>query len=161
LTAAFAPARAARVGEERSRSRAGLAAPRAARLRRRPFLGPPAAGRPHPPAPSAPRELLRLQGHIGAAAAEEKTLREVVLQALGKAPHLYASDWRRFSSSEQPPIELAQERARFAVEGTRKELAALAGARPDQLVTILADLAEQRSGASDLCLLALDLCPAR
>jgi hypothetical protein len=44
----------------------------------------------------------------------------------------------------------------YTLQGPRPLLARFAGARPDQLVTILA---EHRPGGSDLFVLAIDLCP--
>jgi len=116
------------------------------------------AGLAHPPTAAAPRELVRLQGHLGTSAPDEKIVREVVLGALGKDKRFFASEWRRFALSDQPAIKLEQERPRFDVRGSRADLARLAAARPDQLVTILA---EQRPGSADLFLIALDLCPPR
>ncbi len=110
------------------------------------------AGRAHPPPPPLQaRELIRLQGHRrpgGAAPAGR-----LELTALGRA-HVFAATVR--AAYSLTAAEATTPATRYTLQGPRPLLARFADARPDQLVTILA---EHRAGSVDLFLLALDLCP--
>ena len=107
------------------------------------------------PAREANREIVRLQGYREKLPSGVKAQREVVLSIFGEEHKFYLTDWRRFRlTDEKPPEET--DRMRFDLQAKRAVLAKIAGARPDQLVTILG---ERRTTGSDIFILALDLCP--
>ena len=97
------------------------------------------------------RELVWLKGrHAGAEA-------PLVLVALGTEHHFAVAQLKRFPVGEAAATpETEFERERLVLQGPRELLARFAGARADQTVTILA---ERRPGATDLFVIALDLCP--
>lgn len=111
----------------------------------------------HDPPRMATREMVRIQGHRGAAPKAAKVVREAVLVALGTEHRFYATDWQRFGfSEEQPGGPAVEPHGRLVLQGKREDLARFAAARPAQTVTILA---ERRPGSADLFLLTLDFCP--
>lgn len=117
-----------------------------------------AAAQAHPPPRTAERELVRVQGYRTAGPVAGAG-RQLVLKALGSEHQFAATDWQVFGFAEEdkratPTPVRAQER--YALQGSRDVLRRLATARPDQLVTILA---ERRPGSTELFVLALDLCP--
>jgi hypothetical protein len=111
----------------------------------------PRLGLAHQPAPVADRELVRLQGHRRADG--DAPAGRIELTAQG-AVHPFAATARDvYGLSAEAPGKPAD---RYTLQGPRPLLARFVAARPEQLVTILA---EHRPGSSDLFVLALDLCP--
>jgi hypothetical protein len=110
----------------------------------------------HGPEPAADRELVRLQGYRETRPAAAEIIGEVVLGILGKDHRFHLTARRTFHfAAAQAGTE---NRDRWVLQGDRAVLAAVASARPDQLVTILA---EHRPGSGDLFLLTVDLCPEK
>lgn len=114
--------------------------------------------RAHQPPARPVREVVRIQGHVGAPVPGERVTHELTLSALGVERRFVAADWRDYPFSEEPSAATAARPARVALQGSRAELAPFLAARPDQRVTILA---AERLGSSDLFVLAIDLCPPR
>jgi hypothetical protein len=113
----------------------------------------PAGGLAHQPLPAADREIVRLQGHRRADG--DAPAGRLQLSAQG-AVHPFAATARdAYGLSSAEPGKLADS---YTLQGPRPLLARFAGARPDQLITILA---EHRPAGSDLFVLAIDLCPPR
>ena len=114
------------------------------------------SGAAHVKARTGSREIVRLQGYREVLPPDLKAQREVVLSILGEDHKFYVTDWRRFSlTDEELPGET--ERSRFALQAERAVLVKIAGARPEQRVTILG---ERRPNGSDIFVLAFDLCPS-
>lgn len=108
----------------------------------------------HEPERTVVRELVWLKGHRAAAGGK------LTLAALGADHGFAVAELKRFPVGEKA-AEAARgdfEVPRLALQGPRELLARFAGARPDQMVTILA---ERRPKGSDLFVLALDLCPEK
>jgi hypothetical protein len=102
------------------------------------------------------REIVRLQGYREKLPPGLRTQRELVLSILGVEHKFHLTDWRRFRlTDDQPPEET--EPAKFGLQAERSVLVKIAGARPEQRVTILG---ERRATSSDIFVLAVDLCPA-
>ena len=108
----------------------------------------------HEPPKVVVRELVRLQGFRradGAAPAGRMTLR-----TQGADHPLAATDRRVFAltaeGTEPPKVG-----DRYTLQGPRALLARFGAARPDQMVTILA---ERRPGNTELFVVTLDLCDA-
>src|SRR5262245_60940636 len=111
----------------------------------------PGWGLAHQPMPAADREIVRLQGHRRADG--DAPAGRLQLSAQG-AVHPFAATARDvYGLSSAEPGKLADS---YTLQGPRPLLARFAGARPDQLITILA---EHRPAGSDLFVLAIDLCP--
>lgn len=112
-----------------------------------------AAALAHEPERTVARELVWLRGRRGAPAA---TLR---LRALGAEHPFAVAEVQRFplSGGAVEAARGALEEAALALQGPRELLARFARARPDQVVTMLA---ERRPQGADLFVLALELCPA-
>lgn len=111
----------------------------------------------HPVPRQATRELVRIQGYR-TAESPAGTQRRLQLVALGAEQPFAATDWQVFGFSETAPSAepTAAASQRFALQGSRDDLARFAAARPEQRVTLLA---EHRPGSADLFVLSLDLCP--
>lgn len=130
-------------------------------------LAAPAAA--HKPSRVTAREFVRLVGSFAAAAkateaeAPKQTpadgaARVVTLTVQGRERKLAVSDWRVFALvSEEAEGEPPAAPERLTVQGPRDLLARIAGARPEQRVSILA---ERRPGSGELFVLAADLCPS-
>lgn len=110
----------------------------------------------HPVTPQVVREMVRIQGqrHRGAEPAPAGQ-REVTFVVLGQRVPFRASGWQVFRVAEVPATP-PPERDELTLQGERRALLAITGARPDQRLTILA---ERRPGAGDLFILAVDRCP--
>ena len=110
----------------------------------------------HDEAPSRrTRELVRIQGHLGEAPAGIPVARRIELLVLGQERPFFATQWQQFGLGTDPSAA-PDAGTRIALQGDRGSLARLGQVRPSQQVTVLA---ERRQGASDLFLLALDICP--
>lgn len=109
----------------------------------------------HPSAPAG-RELVRIQGHR-AGEAGGSGVTAMTIAALGVDHAFAASDVRTFGFTDSAR-DVAPVGARVVLQGARDLLSRFTGARPDQLVTILA---ERRAGGTDLFVLTVDLCPSR
>ena len=119
-------------------------------------LAPPAAA--HESAAGSVRELIRIQGYR-TGTPPSATGRRVVFRALGEEHPFAADAWQVFSFVRQGSDgEAAGERATFALQGSREDLARFAASRPEQRVTLLV---ERRPASADLFIVAIDLCPAR
>lgn len=116
-----------------------------------------AAAYGHPVARQATRELIRIQGYR-TAESPIGTQRRLQLVALGVEQPFAATDWQVYGFSDAVPAAepTAPASQRFALQGSREDLARFAAARPEQRVTLLT---EHRPGSADLFILALDLCP--
>lgn len=113
--------------------------------------------RAHPVQRQGAREIVRIQGYR-TAESPAAMKRRVTLAALG-AEHLFAAtDWQVFGFADEGGAAptAGSEQQRYALQGSREDLAKFATARPDQRITLLA---EHRPGSSDLFVLSLDLCP--
>jgi hypothetical protein len=108
-------------------------------------------------APSGVRELVRIQGYRGDHQVEVPVVRTAAFLVLGQEHSFQATAWRRFGLNDRTESVPDEKATRFTLQGDRTTLRRFSKARPDQVVTILA---ERRTGASDLFVLALDLCPA-
>ena len=111
----------------------------------------PRLARSHQPQPVADRELVRLQGHRrpdGDAPAGR-----IELTAQGAVHPFAAGTLDVYGLSTEAPGKPADH---YTLQGPRPLLARFVAARPEQLVTILA---EHRPSSNDLFVLALDLCP--
>lgn len=109
----------------------------------------------HAPERPPAREIVRLQGHRGAAT-DAGGGTALVVSALGTEHPFVASDLRVFGFTEQASDDPVGQKV--VLQGSRELLSRFANARPHQTVTILA---ERRTGSSELFLLALDVCPAQ
>jgi len=106
---------------------------------------------------SGVRELVRIQGYRGGSTVEVPVVRTVAFIVLGEEHSFRATTWRRFGLNDGTESASEEKATRFTLQGDRTTLRRFSKTRSDQLVTILA---ERRPGASDLFVLALDLCPA-
>lgn len=104
----------------------------------------------HPPPRATHREIVRLTGHVAATPADDATL---VLMVLGREYPFVVGDFRVLSYGEAEPERPAGRR--FVLQGPRELLSRIGAARPEQWIGILAD---RRAGATELFLLAVDLC---
>jgi hypothetical protein len=111
----------------------------------------------HPTGAPPARELVRLQGHRSDTKAGDKTGPTMTVAALGVDHPFATTDVRTFGFGDAAR-DVAPVGARVVLQGSRDLLSRFTTARPDQLVTILA---ERRAGATDLFVLTVDLCPAR
>lgn len=111
----------------------------------------------HPAPRQATRELIRIQGYR-TAESPAGTQRRLLLVALGAEQVFAATDWQVYGFSDAAPAAepTAPVSQRFALQGSREDLARFAAARPEQRITLLT---EHRAGSADLFVLALDLCP--
>ena len=109
----------------------------------------------HEPPKVVVRELVRLQGFRRADG--DAPAGRMVLRAQGADQPFAALERRAFALAAEgaEPPTVAD---RYTLQGPRALLARFADSRPDQTVTILA---ERRPGASDLFVLAIDLCPPK
>ncbi len=110
----------------------------------------------HPTEKPASRELVRIQGHRSDARTGGGVT-SMVVAALGVDHPFAASDVRTFGFGEST-ADVSPVGPHVVLQGARDVLTRFTGARPDQQVTILA---ERRSGASDLFVLTIDLCPPK
>jgi hypothetical protein len=107
----------------------------------------------HPEASRVIREIVRIQGHLGATPAGVPVQRDVTLLVLADRYEMKVTDFQVFGTTEAPVG--AVEPSEIRVQGDRAKLAELAQVS-GQRVTILG---ERRPGSSEIFLLALDLCP--
>jgi hypothetical protein len=107
---------------------------------------------------SAPnvREFVRVQGYRGQQPIKVPVVRTVELLVLGQQHPFQATTWRRFNLDNTADLSSEEVATQFTLQGDRATLQRFSTARPEQLVTILA---ERRPGSRDLFVLALDLCP--
>src|SRR5512143_2304789 len=104
----------------------------------------------------AVRELVRIQGQLGAAPVPP-TGRQVTFTVRGQRLPFTASEWRVFAFADDVTLK-QPEVPEPELVGDRALLRRVITARPDQLITILA---ERRPGSSDLFVLTVDRCPDR
>ena len=107
----------------------------------------------HPQAPLVVREIVRLQGYLGAVPPGLAVQREVTLLALGERHVMKVTDAQVFGTTEAAAPKA--EPSEIRLQGDRARLAELAHVGSAR-VTILG---ERRPGSSELFLLALDQCP--
>lgn len=150
-------ARRARPGARSPRRARGAAVACAALLALLALAAPPAA-RAHEPQRLSSREIVRLVGTFGAPPAAAKAVRDVVVTVQGKERTLHATEWQVYALVVDQKETVAPAPERVTLQGTREDLARIAGARPEQRVALLA---ERRPGMGELFLLAIDLCPER
>jgi hypothetical protein len=117
----------------------------------------------HPVERPIARELVRLAGFGAASPPAQGTAApagssQTTLVVHGTEKPFAIADYRVFGAlaSQQAGADAAAPPARIVLQGDRAALAAVAKARADQRVTILA---ERRPGSAELFLLTLDLCP--
>jgi hypothetical protein len=117
------------------------------------------SARAHGPERRGTREIVRLQGYLQRPPSGTPGGYEIVVTARGVDHRFWVIDWRRFSlGQEVTSTEAAlQAPARLALQADFEVLTRFAKARPDQLLTLLA---ERRPGSSDLFVLTLDRCPS-
>jgi hypothetical protein len=118
----------------------------------------PGAVRAHEPSRLSARELVRLAGWFGTPPDGVEVVREVAVSAQGRQRTLHATEWHVYAVVADQKDVIAPAPEQVVLQGSRAELAAVAGARPDQRVAILA---ERRPGVGELFLLAVDICPAK
>jgi hypothetical protein len=104
----------------------------------------------------AVRELVRIQGQLGTATPPPNG-RQVTFTVRGQRLPFTASDWRVFAFADDSTVQ-QPEPPEPELVGDRALLRRVITARPDQLITILA---ERRPGATDLFVLTVDRCPER
>jgi hypothetical protein len=102
------------------------------------------------------RELIRIQGHRGTAPEGVQVTRTLELTVLGEPHALHATEWQSFQLAGGGMAKGTDASQQLTLQGGRAMLRRFRDARPDQLVTLLA---ERREGSSDLFLVALDMCP--
>ncbi len=117
----------------------------------------PVTARAHEPSRMRTREIVRLAGWFGAPPAGAVVVRDVAVTAQGKTRTLHATDWQVYALVAEQKEEVAPAPESVVLQGSRTDIAAVAGARAEQRVSILA---ERRPGVGELFLLAVDLCPA-
>jgi hypothetical protein len=104
----------------------------------------------------AVRELVRIQGQLGTATVPPNG-RQVTFVIRGQRLPFTATEWRIFAFADDTTLK-QPEAPEPELVGDRPLLRRVITARPDQLITILA---ERRPGSSDLFVLAVDRCPDR
>jgi hypothetical protein len=102
----------------------------------------------------AVRELVRIQGQLGTATPPPNG-RQVTFVVRGQRLPFTASEWRVFAFADDATLK-QPEAPEPELVGDRPLLRRVITARPDQLITILA---ERRPGSSDLFVLTVDRCP--
>ena len=108
-------------------------------------------------APShAVRELVRIQGQLGTATPPPNG-RQLTFTVRGQRLPFTASEWRVFAFADDETVK-QPEAPEPELVGDRSVLRRVITARPDQVITILA---ERRPGSSDLFVLSVDRCPER
>ena len=117
-------------------------------------LAAPAAA--HNVASHAVRELVRIQGQLGTATPPPNG-RQVTFTVRGQRLPFTASEWRVFAFADDETVK-QPEAPEPELVGDRAVLRRVITARPDQVITILA---ERRPGSSDLFVLSVDRCPER
>jgi hypothetical protein len=115
----------------------------------------PGAASAHNITPPVVREIIRLQGYLGAAPKGASVARQITVLIGSDEKQFFATDYRRFTTAE-PKRDEPPEPDRIFLQGERAVLVRIDAARPEQRVTILA---ERRPGAADLFVLAADFCP--
>lgn len=118
----------------------------------------PASSDAHEPSRMRTREIVRLAGWFGVPPAGASVVREVAVTAQGKARTLHATDWQVYALVAEQKEQVAPAPESVVLQGARADIAAVAGARPEQRVSILA---ERRPGVGELFLLAVELCPSK
>lgn len=104
----------------------------------------------------AVRELVRIQGQLGAATAPPNG-RQLTFIVRGQRLPFTANEWRVFAFADDTTVQ-QPEAPEPELIGDRPLLRRVITARPDQLLTILA---ERRPGSSSLFVLTVDRCPER
>ena len=104
----------------------------------------------------AVRELVRIQGHLGTATPAPNG-RQLTFTIRGQRIPFTADDWRVFAFADDETVK-QPEVPEPELVGDRPLLRQVITARPEQLITILA---ERRPGSSDLFVLTVDRCPER
>lgn len=104
---------------------------------------------------TAVRELVRLQGYVAEAGAASSG-DTVELSVLGKSRTFRIHDRQVFIAVGAAGRPTEKEAQRIVVQGARELLAKIAGAGPDQRVTLLG---ERRPGSPEIFVAAVDLCP--
>jgi hypothetical protein len=104
------------------------------------------------------RELVRMQGYRAPAPQGVTTARDMTLIVLGQQLRFAATEWTVFAFADTPDLPPREEPPQAMLQGDRAVLRGITAARPDQLVTVLA---ERRPGSADLFVLSVDLCPPR
>ena len=104
----------------------------------------------------AVRELVRIQGQLGTATVPPNG-RQLTFIVRGQRLPFTAGQWRVFAFADDTTVQQPEAPAPELV-GDRALLRRVITARPDQLITILA---ERRPGSSDLFVLTVDRCPDR
>ena len=117
-------------------------------------LAAPAAA--HNVASHAVRELVRIQGQLGTATPPPNG-RQLTFTVRGQRLPFTASEWRVFAFADDETVK-QPEAPEPELVGDRSVLRRVITARPDQVITILA---ERRPGSSDLFVLSVDRCPER
>ena len=117
-------------------------------------LAAPAAA--HNVASHAVRELVRIQGQLGTATPPPNG-RQLTFTVRGQRLPFTASEWRVFAFADDETVK-QPEAPEPELVGDRAVLRRVITARPDQVITILA---ERRPGSSDLFVLSVDRCPER
>ena len=112
----------------------------------------------HEPSRMRTREIVRLAGWFGTPPDGAPVVREVSVTAQGKQRSFHATEWQVYALVAEQKEQVAPAPKAVTLQGSRADLAAIAGARPEQRVAILA---ERRPGVAELFLLAVDLCPAK
>ena len=118
----------------------------------------PDTSRAHEPSRMRTREIVRLAGWFGPAPAGAHVVRELAITAQGKQRAFHATDWQVYALVAEQKEQVAAAPETVTLQGARADLAAVAGARPEQRVAILA---ERRAGGGELFVLAVDLCPTK
>ncbi len=104
---------------------------------------------------TAIRELVRLQGHVrpqGDAASHDV----MALSVNGRELSFVVGDRQVFIAVGAAGRPTQKEPVQVVVRGARELLARIAGARPNQRVTLLA---ERRPGSAEMFVASVDLCP--
>lgn len=104
----------------------------------------------------AVRELVRIQGQLGTATPPPEG-RQLTFTVRGQRLPFTASEWRVFAFADDETVK-QPEAPEPELVGDRAVLRRVITARPDQLITILA---ERRPGSSDLFVISVDRCPDR
>jgi len=114
--------------------------------------------RAHEPSRMRTREIVRLAGWFAPPPDGTAAVRTVKIRAQGKERTLHATAWEVYALVADQQEQVATAPDDVSLQGSRADLGAVAGARPEQRVSLLA---ERRPGTAELFLLSVELCPAR